>query len=132
MKSSKSVVRTAATLLCLVVFPSASFAATPLNNPTALAVDTKGNLWVANQGGDNILKFNPSYMFQPKATIITGVNAPTSIAFDPSGNLWVVDSVDGDVIKYTNGIQNTAATITDSIGRFARTPPASPDKTEPR
>lgn len=112
MKFTKSI---ASTLLHLAVLASASFAATPLNDPTALAVDAKGNLWVANQGGNNILKFNPSYVFQPKATITAGINAPTSIAFDPSGNLWVVDSVDGEVTEYTNGVQKTAATITDSV-----------------
>ncbi|MFZ1005445.1 MAG: NHL repeat-containing protein [Candidatus Sulfotelmatobacter sp.] len=115
MKSSKSFARTAATLLCLVVLASASFAATPLNNPTALAIDAQGNLWVANQGANNILKFNPNYVFQPKATVTAGINAPTGIAFDPNGNLWVVDSVNGEINKYTNGVQNTAATITDGI-----------------
>ncbi len=105
----------ALTLLCLAFFASASFAATSLNNPSALAVDAKGNLWVANQGGNNILKFSASYVLQPKATITAGINTPTGIAFDPLGNLWVVDSVDGEVTEYVNGVQNTAATITDGI-----------------
>ena len=39
-------------LLCLAAFASASFAATsPLNNPRGLAVDAKGNLYVANTLG---------------------------------------------------------------------------------
>src|SRR5690349_19119023 len=38
MKSTKCIV---IILLCLVVFASLSFAATPLNNPPALAVDAK-------------------------------------------------------------------------------------------
>jgi streptogramin lyase len=110
-----NIARIAAVLLCLAALASASFAASPLNNPTALAVDMSGNLWVANQGGNNILKFNPSYVFQPKATITAGISAPTGIAFDPAGNLWVVDSVDGEVTEYTNGVQNTAATITAGL-----------------
>jgi DNA-binding beta-propeller fold protein YncE len=112
MKFTKSVV---CTLLCLVVCSSFSFAATPLNNPSALAVDAKGNLWVANQGANNILKYNPSYVLQPKSTITAGINTPTGIAVDPLGNVWVVDSVDGEVTEYVNGVQNTAATITDGI-----------------
>ena len=112
MKSTKSI---ACTLLCLVFCASLSFAATPLNNPSALAVDAKGNLWVANQGANNILKYNPSYVLQPKATITAGINTPTGVAVDPLGNIWVVDSVDGEVTEYVNGIQNTAATITDGI-----------------
>jgi DNA-binding beta-propeller fold protein YncE len=112
MKSTKSIVTT---LLCLIAFASLSFAAPPLNNPSALAVDAKGNLWVANQGANNILKFNASYVLQPNATITAGIDAPTGIAVDPWGNLWVVDSVDSEVTEYVNGVQNTAATITDAV-----------------
>ena len=112
MESTKSIV---CTLLCLVVCASLSFAATPLNNPSALVVDAKGNLWVANQGANNILKFNASYLLQPKATITAGINTPTGIAVDPLGNLWVVDSVDGEVTEYVNGVQTRLATITDGI-----------------
>ena len=112
MKPMKNII---CTLLCLVFFASLSFAASGLNNPSALAVDAKGNLWVANQGANNILKFNVNYVLQPKATITAGINAPTGIALDPLGNLWVVDSVNGEVTEYANGVQNTAATITDEI-----------------
>jgi hypothetical protein len=63
MKYTKSIV---CTLLCLVVFSSLGFAASALNNPGAVAVDAMGNLWVANQGANNILKFNASYVLQPK------------------------------------------------------------------
>lgn len=112
MKSTKSIV---CTLLCLVVFSSLGFAASALNNPGAVAVDAMGNLWVANQGANNILKFNASYVLQPKATITAGINAPTGIAVDALGNLWVIDSVDGEVTQYVKGVQNTAATITNGI-----------------
>ena len=112
MKLTKRIV---CTLLCLVVFGSLSFAASGLNNPSALAVDAKGNLWVANQGANNILKFNPNYVLQPKSTITAGINTPTGIALDPLGNVWVIDSVNGAINEYVNGVQNTAATITDGI-----------------
>ena len=64
MKSIKIFARIAASLLCLAVFTSASFAKTsPLANPYGMAVDVKGNLWVANaNGGDSqfgqILEYN--------------------------------------------------------------------------
>jgi DNA-binding beta-propeller fold protein YncE len=112
MKSTKSII---CALLCTIFFASLSFAASGLNNPTALAVDAKGNLWVANQGANNILKFNANYVLQPKSTITSGINTPTGIALDPLGNVWVIDSVNGAVTEYVNGVQNTAATITDGI-----------------
>lgn len=96
MKFAKSIVWT---LLCLVFFASLSFAASGLNNPSALAVDAKGNLWVANQGANNILKFNPNYVLQAKSTITAGINAPTGIALDPLGNVWVIDSVNAAVTE---------------------------------
>jgi hypothetical protein len=75
MKSTKIFTGIAATLLCLAVFASASFAkTTPLANPHGMAVDAKGNLWVANANGGTsqsgrILEYNAAYVQQPKATI---------------------------------------------------------------
>ena len=104
----------AAATFCLLmtVFGSASFAAaSSLNDPTALALDSAGNLWVVNQGSNSIEKFNPNYVLQSGATITQGLDTPTGIGFDPSGNLWVVNSGTSSVIEYTNGVQNTAATF---------------------
>jgi len=108
MKSRKII----ATLLCLFAFASASFAASnPLNDPTALALDANGNLWVANQGSNSILEFNSSYELQTKRTITQDIDTPTGLAFDPTGNLWVVNSASNSVNEYTKGVENTAATI---------------------
>lgn len=127
MKSIKSIMhisimQIAAALLGLLVFSSAGFAATnPLSGPGGLAVDSKGNLWVANTDGNNILKYNTSYMQQTKATITAGVSLPTGVAFDTSGNLWVTNFASsnggtlGSISEYTNGVQNTAASITNGI-----------------
>ena len=47
----------AALMLCSL----ASFAATkPLNSPQGLALDSKGNLYVANNGGNQILIYTPA------------------------------------------------------------------------
>lgn len=64
--------------LLMIVFGSASFAATTsLNDPTALALDAAGNLWVVNAGSNSILKFNPNYVLQSGATITQGLDTPT-------------------------------------------------------
>jgi sugar lactone lactonase YvrE len=113
VKSTKITARLATVLLGLFALAATSLAAThPLNDPTALAVDANGNLWVANQGNNSILEYSPKYAFQSKATITQGIDTPTGIAFDPSGNLWVVNSAANNVTEYTSGVQNTAATIT--------------------
>jgi DNA-binding beta-propeller fold protein YncE len=117
--SSRFPVRIASILLCLLVFASVGFAATkkPLIYPYGLAVDAKGNLYVANSGGNDILVYSPAYAQVATKTITQGVSNPTGVAFDPSGNLWVANygGGSGSVTEYIAGQQNTNATITDGI-----------------
>lgn len=121
MKFAKSIARIAAALYCTFGFAAASFAGSGLSIPHGLAVDAAGNLWVANTGANNILKFNSSYVLQPKATITAGLDLPIGVAIDPSGNLWVANFQAsnggslGSISMYTNGKQNTNATITNAI-----------------
>ncbi|MGB8010595.1 MAG: hypothetical protein WCF68_03215 [Terriglobales bacterium] len=111
MTSTKTIARIALTLLCLALLTSASLAATnPLANPLGMAVDAKGNLWVANGGGENILVFSPGYALQKKDTITQGVSEPTGVAFDSLGNLWV-SNYTGTVTEYTDGVLDPNATI---------------------
>ena len=121
MKFARSIARITAALFCTFGFAAASFAGSGLSIPHGLAVDAAGNLWVANTGASNILKFNSSYVLQPKATITAGLNLPVGVAFDPSGNLWAANfgasngGSLGSVSMYTNGKQNTKATITNGV-----------------
>ncbi|MFZ0479649.1 MAG: hypothetical protein WAL71_10900 [Terriglobales bacterium] len=111
----------APTLLCLFALASASFAATnPLNGPNGLAIDSSGNLYVANSLGSNILVFNPSYAQVKADTITAAIATPTGIAIDPKGNLWVANYAasnggsQGSITKYTKGKQDDGA-ITSGI-----------------
>jgi hypothetical protein len=122
MKSANSFARVTSTLLCLFAFASASFAAkNPLSYPRGLAVDSEGDLWVANSGGNNILVFGPGYSQQKTDTITQGISNPTGVAFDPQGNLWVANygtsngGANGSVSEYTANKQNTSASITNGI-----------------
>jgi streptogramin lyase len=121
MKFAKSIARIAAALFCTFGFATFSFAGSGLSIPHGLAVDSGGNLWVANTGANNILKFNSSYVLQTSATITAGLNLPVGVAIDPSGNLWVANFGSsnggslGSLSMYTNGKQNTKATITNGI-----------------
>lgn len=117
MKSTKELIRITSALLCLCALATAGFAKTnPLSYPRGLAVDSKGNLWVANSGDNNVLEFSPGYAMQSAGTITEGVSNPSGVAFDPVGNLWVANyGGGGSVTEYTAGKQVTANTITNGI-----------------
>jgi sugar lactone lactonase YvrE len=118
---NSSRVRTlASTLLCLFAFGSASFAGT-LSYPRGLAVDSKGNLYVANSGANNIVVYSPKYVQETGKTITSNIINPTGVAFDAAGNLWVANygtsngGQNGSIAEYTGGKQNTSASITNGI-----------------
>ena len=70
-----------------------------LNSPWGLALDSKGNLYVANSGGTTISKFAPGAA-TPGATF-TGLNAPSALVVDSLNNLCVVDG-NGTFTEYTS------------------------------
>jgi NHL repeat len=112
----------ACTLLCLCTLASTSFAATkPLVNPRGLAVDSKGLLYVANSGGNDILVYGTNYGQITAKTITQNISNPSGVAFDHQGNLWAANygtsngGASGSIAEYTNGVQNTNSSITNSI-----------------
>ncbi len=96
MTFAKSFSRIAAMLFGLAIVAAASFAAThPLNQPMGMAVDSKGNLYVANYGGNQILVYNSSGQQVSSKTITKNINAPMQVTFDAQGNLWASSLVIG-------------------------------------
>src|SRR5437868_11179941 len=80
-----------AALLSILLFMTVSGAAQTysLSSPQGLALDSLGNLYVANNGGNNVLVYSPSYVQLSAKTLTQNIANPTSVAFDPSGYLWV-------------------------------------------
>jgi DNA-binding beta-propeller fold protein YncE len=110
--------RLALTSLCVALFASASFAQT-LISPRGMAVDSSGNLWVANAGGNNILVYNSAYVQQTSKTITQGITMPAAVAFDSADNLWVANgSLNGggptNLTQYSGG-KPTGMIITEGI-----------------
>ena len=76
--------------------------------PLGLEFDRHGNLWVANFGGGNILKFTPPFNSGsvPQTFPITGCPGPSlgecglnAITFDKASDLYVSDSFGGRIFK---------------------------------
>ena len=99
---------------------------TGLNNPTGIAVDANGNLYVADTGNNRILRypqpFSPANASefpnlvlgqQTLATSTANLNGlgastlstksgggRTGVAFDPAGNLWVADTGNNRALRF--------------------------------
>src|SRR5579864_6137137 len=120
MKLRQPVFARLAACILWMVFPSAltCLAATnpALNYPQGLAVDAKGNLYVANNGGNQVLVYKASYEPVPAMTITKNVSQPTAVAFDSSGNLWVADFGTDSITEYgPNGVQKPRGTQTKNV-----------------
>jgi streptogramin lyase len=100
------------TLAVLALTISVALAAhAQLSNPSGLAFDSAGNLWVANAGSNQILELNPSNG-SVLATITAGLNNPTRLAFDLSGKLYVANTTGNNITEYSG--TTLVGTITDS------------------
>lgn len=131
MKSSnRKIARTISTaLMSLFCFAAISVAATqPLNEPSGLALDSKGNLYVANYGANQVLVYGPDYQQLTSETITAELNGPTGVALDPLGNIYVSNINSNTVNQYTpnrqinyqftNGITTPVAIAVDGIGNL--------------
>jgi DNA-binding beta-propeller fold protein YncE len=76
-----------------------------LNQPLGVSVDSLGNIYVGNNGTDNVEVYDSNGV--KIATIGDGIiKMPNEMAFDLSGNLYVVDSVDNQIKVYDPQGQN--------------------------
>jgi sugar lactone lactonase YvrE len=103
-----------------------------LSLPAGIAVDSTGNLWVADNGNNRVLEYAPPFsngmaatleLGQPASSAFTsgsesvsqsGLVSPSGISFDKNGNLLVNDSGNNRVMifdpPYTSGM-NAAAVL---------------------
>lgn len=78
-----------------------------LINPTAVAIDPTGNVWLANQGGSfanpkGVVKFSPSGAVLSGASGFAAGDTAASIAIDHSNNAWVGNYAGNSVTGMTS------------------------------
>ena len=89
--------------------------ATGMEYPAEVALDSRGDLWVADWGNSRALEFVPPFADGMAASVVlgqatftsstasatsTGLDNPYGIALDSQGNVWVVDDGQNRVLEY--------------------------------
>lgn len=103
-----------------------------LQNPTALAFDSAGDLWVTDGASDNVLVFNAAGQQVANATIpfnygFESSMSPVGVAVDGNGNVYVADSANAvvAVFNYPNGLTGAPALVRywgrNAVGYFTPT-----------
>ncbi|QEC73846.1 T9SS type A sorting domain-containing protein [Arachidicoccus ginsenosidivorans] len=75
---------------------TASLYVTGINQPSMVAFDGSGNLFVATYAGDDVYKIDGN---GTTVATYTGFNTPSGLAFDAAGNLYVASHGDNRVDK---------------------------------
>jgi uncharacterized protein (TIGR03437 family) len=91
-----------------------------VNSPAGLAFDSKGNLYIADTGNNEIRRVTPDglittvagsnfpgYYGDGGAPTKAAVNQPTGVALDSSGNLYIADSFNNVVREVSGGVITT-------------------------
>ncbi len=110
-------IRIVLTVVCLATLLASSYGAAgaDLNNPTALAFDHSGNLFVADHAAQTIFKFRSD---GTRSVFVTEVRLSdgNGLAFDAADNLFVLSPsgeyhVSGTILKFSpDGTQSQFAT----------------------
>ncbi|HTA17729.1 MAG TPA: hypothetical protein VK989_00470 [Polyangia bacterium] len=107
--------------------PSVVITSADLMDPSQLAFDKNGELWVASQGNDEVLKFSAAHLAASYAgaadVVLTADNGsatlpapytnPLQVAFDRAGNLWV--GYIGDVVAFTPAQQAASGNVSKPL-----------------
>ena len=99
--------------LLTATIPQKALAATTLNAPTGINVDVNGNLYVANQIGNNVTIYGPNHALL--STLTQGLSQPYAVTSEFGGNILITNVVGNDVAIF-NAAHVYQGSLTD--GQF--------------
>jgi sugar lactone lactonase YvrE len=100
---------------------------TGLKAPAAVALDSNGNLYIADTGNNRVVKVTPAGVQTAVLSGVALVNAPSAVAVDTSGNLFVADTgnnriveapAGGTPIVVGSGLASPSGVATDGAGNL--------------
>lgn len=90
---------------------------TGVTNPTSIAADATGNLYVANaplSGGGSIAVFSPGSS-TPSSSITNGIDRPSDVKIDSAGELIVANEGNNTIAYYAPGGTAPLRTIVNNV-----------------
>ena len=93
-----------------LVSSSTIVAGMTLNQPAGVAVDSLGNLYIADTGNKRVvyLPYTGNYDLSLALTLGSGLTSPSAIALDGLGDVFVSDAAIGDVYELTAALSGGA------------------------
>ncbi len=84
----------------VAVSPQAALLSSGLNGPQGLAIDSSGNVYVANTRNNTILQWS-AFKGQVAVVVQNGLNDPAAVALDTQGNLYIADTGNNAIEKFS-------------------------------
>jgi hypothetical protein len=88
-----------------------------LSTPVGIAIDQSGYIYIANNGGTDLLKFNPDATLKSTITA-TSFSGPNAVAIDAGSNPWVANFGSTQVTRIvgSTGVEASNSPLTTGFG----------------
>jgi len=83
------------------------------STPTGIAVDTSGNVWIADYNASEIFELNPSGSLTHSTIVSGGNGGPEGIAVDGAGNVWAANYFGNSLAELAG---SNASVLSPSLG----------------
>jgi len=96
--------------------PVIALVSTGLNQPSGVAVDGSGNVYIADTNNNAIEEW--SAPTQAVSTLMsTGLNRPRGVAVDVSGNVYIADTSNGAIKEWSAAMQQETMLVSTGLNR---------------